>query len=305
VRTPSSQMIDGRLAVTGDVPSGATSVTVIDAAGDEWEAEIQGTSWRVVAGAVAHDEGLVRYRDEQGTVVSVLPAGETFPVPDATDPCPVCDAVAWTQVAIEAGVLIGCERCGFVVGGTAMPPSLGPFGEQRRRVSRPRKATREGDLAEALARVAFAVYGAADRPMRVSRTRADDPREGPVTSIELVARGLSVSSAAIDPAARRPPYASSELVAHLTRFVPAEGAEPRSIPGRVVRSRHQHRAQRRLALRAQEEPRTFTVDGEPVEFSFAALPDCWGARREHDGVELVVMARGMDPADVALARLPR
>lgn len=305
-----SVVVGGRLVVAGLVPGRAASITVIDAVGDEYEATIHGAFWLVVAGDVAHDEGLVRYRDAQGAIVSVLPAGETFPVPDADEPCPVCGAVAWTQVAIEAGALIGCERCGFVVGGTAAAPVQGPFGTARRRAPRRRRRTPDEDLAPTLARAAFPVYGPVDHAVWVSRVSADgeDPRGGPITQLEVLAERdagvLSVSSAAIDPQVRRPPLDRSPLVSHLTRFTAEhEAPEPRSIPARLIRSRHQHREQRRLAMRSHEEPRSFTVDGEPVAFSFAALPGSWGARREHDGVEIVLMGRGVDPEDVALERL--
>lgn len=309
--SPSSLMIGGRLVVAGRVPPTAAAVTVIDAAADEHEATIDGDAWFVVAGEAGFDEQLVRFRDAQGEIVGALPAGERFPVPDATDPCPVCDAVSWTQVAFthdgHPGVSVGCERCGFVVGGVGAPPTFGPFGEVRPRKRRRRKLAPDDLLAPTLARAPFAVYVPVGLLPRVSRFSADD-EDGPLSWLELVAEHdagvLSVRSAGLDSERRRRLRVSSPLVASLEGFTTESDApQPASPPARLVRSRHEHRVRRRLALRAGEETRTLTVDGAPVPFTFIELPACWGARSEHDGVEVVVLARGVDPADVALERL--
>ncbi len=301
-RTPSGLMIGGRLVAAGRVPETATGVTVIDAAGEEHEATLDGDAWFVVAGEAGFDEQLVRYRDAQGEIVGALPAGERFPVPDATDACPVCAAVAWTQVAFtqdgHPGVIVGCERCGFVVGGVGGPPALGPFGEVRPRKRRRRKPAPDDLLPPTLARAPFAVYGPVGLLPRVTKFTADD-EDGPISRLELVAEhdaGIVRVSSSAEP--------GSSLVSHLGSFAASPGApEPQSHPARLVRARDRHRAQRRLALRADEETRTLTVDGAPVPFTFLALPDGWGARRVHDGVEIVVLARGVDPGDVALERL--
>ncbi|RKQ86317.1 hypothetical protein C8N24_4327 [Solirubrobacter pauli] len=258
-RSPSGLMIGGRLVAAGRVPETATGVTVIDAAGEEHEATLDGDAWFVVAGEAGFDEQLVRYRDAQGEIVGALPAGERFPVPDATDPCPVCAAVAWTQVAFtqdgHPGVIVGCERCGCTVGGVGGPPWLGPFGEERPRRTRRRK-TPDDLLTSTVARASFAVYAPVGAPARVSRVSAagEDPFDGPVTWVELVAEPaagvVQVSSAAPD--ARRPTALASCLAAFAT---PTGEPGPQSPPGKLVRSRHAHRVRRRLALRAEEETR--------------------------------------------------
>jgi len=53
--------------------------------------------------------------------------------------------------------------------------------------------------------------------------------------------------------------------------------------------------------RGAEHP--LNVDGQPVTFELLRVDDDWVARHEHDGAEIVILARGIHPDAVALRRL--
>jgi hypothetical protein len=89
-------------------PAGATRAVVIDDRGEEHVMPVEGAAY-----AADLDLGVVRFEDAGGALVPVpLPEGESTAVPDAPEPCPACDAVAWVVAAAE----VCCKRCGFRAG---------------------------------------------------------------------------------------------------------------------------------------------------------------------------------------------
>lgn len=76
-----------------------------------------------------------------------------------------------------------------------------------------------------------------------------------------------------------------------------------SLPASLIRDATDRRAAGRLALAATTRERTFPIDGKPIAFEFLDTGAGWGARCEHNGVEILVAAHRVDPATVALERV--
>ena len=72
-------------------PAGATRAVVIDGRGDVHVMPVEEGVY-----AAGLDLGVMRFEDASGVLVPVpLPEGDRTAVPDAPEPCPACDAVAW------------------------------------------------------------------------------------------------------------------------------------------------------------------------------------------------------------------
>jgi hypothetical protein len=286
----------GRLFVAGRMPPTAASVIVIDAAGDEYPATIKDGVWLATAGTAEYDS-LVRYLDDRGELVSTLPPGPRAHVRDAHESCPACGHVAWVMYDEDEARLIACERCGLVLGGMAafgpLPTEVGTEPPRKRRAPRkPRRtAAYEREMAELLAGVAFPLYGPPDEMPTVRTVQADEDR---VLWIEIDYDTVTMTSAIENIKALR-----TELADFLARHDDA----PVSAAAGVVRFRTAHYAARRqVAMTPAGTHREFAVDRVPARFEFLAVGACWGAQRQHDGVAVTILARGVDPAAVSLVR---
>lgn len=283
-----------RVAVAGCLPHGVAAVTVIDDAGAEHAATIQGQLWMVVVDAFS--EELVRYVDANGEIVSVVPPGEHRPITDAHDACPVCTVVRWVQVENEGMTLITCGSCGFVVCGMGGPP-LDTTGWPRptRSGSRQRGAT--VDQAR-LAKAPYRVYQPAGTAARVTKQSGEGAE---MVSIELINAADTVTVISSLPS--RSPFGTASLQAWFVRARPLNSDDfVYSLPATSVRHAAERRAAGRLAWVATPDTRTFSVDGERVAFEFLDTGAGWTARREHEGTKIVITARIIDPAGVALER---
>ncbi|MDA0179313.1 hypothetical protein OJ997_03305 [Solirubrobacter phytolaccae] len=296
--------------MTGQVPPGAVRVVVIDDAGDEHEATVDGDVWRVVADQAGFAETLVRFLGADGALIAPLPEGPRAVVRDAGEPCPVCDDEAWVQIAVDPRTgMVACARCGFVVGGGGLHPKddhEAPIGlETPRKRRRPRSSTRGLDeaLAEVLARFSWPIYTPVGRTA-VLRRVSDGGEFG---SVELRCEDgetipLTVSTERLDGPRRWPQPLATELV---WRKVEPDSDLVLSHPAMLIRFMGQRRAMRRRVSGVEPTQRTFTLDGVDEAFEFLAVDDVWVARHERDGIEVVLVGNGIDPATVALEPVAR
>ena len=192
--------------------------------------------------------------------------------------------------------LITCGRCGFVVCGMGGPP-LDTTGWPRRARSRSRKRGAALDPAT-VAGVPYRIYQPAGTTARVIKQSGEGAE---LVSIELIDAADTVTVISSLPSCR--PFAAVSLQDRL-----AWASQPDtddliySSPASSIRHAAKRRAAGRLARAATPDERTFPVDGELVAFEFLDTEVGWGARREHEGTEIVVTARGVAPATVALKR---
>jgi hypothetical protein len=245
----------------------------------------------------AFSEEIVRYVDADGELVSVVPAGEHVPITDAREACPACTAVQWVQVEDAGMTLITCGRCGFVVCGMGGPP-LDTTGSPRR--ARYRSRTRGASLSEiAIADAPFDIYAPTGTAARVTKHVG---QEAELVSIELIDAKDAVTVISSLPA--RSAFTAVSLYDRLAQASrPSTDDLLYSIPASAIRHADERRATSRLARAATPDKRTFPIDGELVAFEFLDTGAGWGARREHQGTEIVITARAIDPANVALKRL--
>ena len=57
---------------------------------------------------------------------------------------------------------------------------------------------------------------------------------------------------------------------------------------------------RRQAARVRAQQRPFDFEGVAEPFEYLAIDGKWGARRDHDGIEVVLLASDVDPAAITL-----
>ncbi|MDA0172923.1 YwqG family protein [Solirubrobacter taibaiensis] len=299
----------GRFVVSGSKPSEATRVVIIDDRGDEWEATIAGDAWSVTAGETPFAEALVRFEDAGGAVVAQpLPDGERVAVDEADVPCPVCGAAAWVAI----GERVHCERCGLRVGAGLffMHLYVEEDGEdveiefeddEDEDEDEPEDGDWEAhwrrEQEQAVASAAFPVYG----------VPGDEPEVGGVGSgsegVDTVTLSYGHGEAHLHVESRReePWGMGDRLRSALADLLREHEHVARSDAAERVWSTHAERLARRRAAHAERETRTFTVNGAPEPFAFAAVDDRWVALREHLGVVITLRARGVDPGSVALA----
>lgn len=216
---------------------------------------------------------------------------------DTDERCPECDALAWVMIDVGPHTrLVGCERCAFVVGGMAIGEPLRdtPTERPKFRGSRGRKPG-PGDL-ERVTSMGFPVYGLVGTPPDVTRLRGE---EDAYVSIELAHpdHTLRVVSWTEADEPREP------LSFDLQRLLSER--EPTGYVASHAASLIEHAVARRNAARRPTHASTTTiaVDGMPQPFELLSAGDAWAARRSHDGVEITVLARAVDPAGVQLTRL--
>ncbi len=301
--TPSSRTIGGRTVVAGCLPPGAERVVVIDDRGDEFDATAGDGVYLAVAGEAGFSEPLVRFTDASGALIALpLPDGPRTRVQDAPEPCPVCAAVAWAMVAST----VLCERCGHVAGhaydgsgGTIMIQEGGGGDEVARSAFDAREYLRRQK--EALAAVPFPVYAVPGRAASAAgryggtgevRVAHDPPVEDDRDSRLSVATGVRGEARLQEP--------RDALVSLLEEDF---DDRDRSLSGALVGLTHRERSARRRVARAEPVARALVIDGQPEPFEFVGIGDAWVATRDHGDVQVMVSARAIDPADVALEPL--
>ncbi len=300
---PYGRCVGDRLVVAGCVPSGAARVTVIDDAGEEYEAEIEHGLWLAIAGRSGYTEPLVRFHDGDGALLAVVPEGSRVAVEDADECCPVCDAVAWVQITTDETGIVNCEACGFGVGGIGIQaPGRQECGASARRGARRAQRAVETQLRDVVAQVGWPVYVADGRTAALSKTREDAGRVIAVEIRHATGRGelICVSAPDVDP--RRP---IQSLSSRLERFATHQDAHRgRSHAAILIGIADIARGIRRQAARAQPREQRFDIEGVAEPFEYLAIDRMWGAQREHDGIEIVLLARDVDPASVRLRAGP-
>jgi hypothetical protein len=292
---PHGVRADGRLFVAGRMPPTAASVIVIDAAGDEYPATIKDGVWLATPGTADYDS-LVRYLDNNNQLVSTLPPGPRAHVRDAHEPCPACGHVAWVMYDEDGARIIACERCGLTLGGTAavgpLPAEVGTEPPRKRRAPRkPRRtAAYEREMAEMLAGADFPRYGPPGELPVLRKSSGDEDR---LLSVEIDYDAVTVICAVEhDRGLRR----------HLEAFLARDRDDaPASMAAGMIRWRTAYyTARREVATTPASTHREFVVDGAAARFEFLATGAGWGAHRQHDGVAVTILARGVDPASVSL-----
>ncbi|MDA0184812.1 YwqG family protein [Solirubrobacter phytolaccae] len=283
------------------MPQGAVRAVVIDVRGAETDAVVEGGRWFSEA---VTEERIVRFENANGALVpQPLPQGHRRAIEDAAEPCPVCSAVQWVEVA-EA---IGCERCGWMAcgapstegetAGILLDPLGGEADEPTTSADRDRERRRLRQAARAAA--GFPVYARVGKPVRISGSSGPSPevRTGfHVDQREVPGERVSVETT-VSPGSG---WTLRERLAHLLED---DGwTEDRSQAAQQIQWLHAERTARQQAANTPIETRELVIDGERRPFAFVAAPDGWIAVREHGDVQVVVTAReGTQPQHVALS----
>jgi uncharacterized protein DUF1963 len=300
---------------------------VIDDRGQEHAASVLDGVWAV---RVEASTTVVRFTDVNGAIVAEpLPEGERRIVGDAVEACPVCDALAWVQIADA----VMCERCGYGLGrvqetshGSSM--SLGMGGGIAFRVAGPDDEVEESgggfafDAGEylrrqqaALAAVDFPVYAASGcaasahgrydgaGEILVAHDLSDDSDDDNGYPDEEEDRDdgfklLTVSTVPVGEARTQQPREALASMPHV-------GApyDSRSAAARLVAFGARERALRREVALAVPVERELVIDGSPQTFTFLSAGKAWVGTRRHGPVDILVAASGLAPEDVELEPL--
>jgi Domain of unknown function (DUF1963) len=249
---------------------------VIDERGEEHAMAVPGRGYLADL-----DDGVVRFEDESGALVPVpLPEGERTAVPDAPEPCPACDAVAWVVAARE----VCCERCGFRAGRLWSADQSPAFASI---------AVGPAEEAQIVEYEPLVVPAYAVPSMSTSVSRWDETDR--VTVNHDVPGRLKVITSATPDADLR------ELLSDLLDAFP--DFDDRTEAAQMIGYAHADRVLRRTVLTAPEERLELAVDGVLVPFTAIAVGDVWVARREHDGVYITIVAESFPARHVKLGAL--
>jgi len=323
---------DDRTLLGGLLAPGSVSAEAVDDRGCRIAAAVGNGAWAVVLeqpirGPVA----AVCFRDARGRPVApALPASWTrTAVPDTSEPCPACGAVAWDEVrptddsrgsrstpdgGTEPTPIVVCRTCGHEESiGSVMrfePPDDEDPVEVAERI-RAWEASHRAEQLDMLGRVSFPLYAVAGWPAKLGGHGGSSAGlGGPVTHVKRV----SVSHGPDEPGAvpdleietaiteREHPSESALACEALQRWLydSWDDSPPQSDAGIVLRMRSSDRERRKLAVLSQVTERLIQIDGSPQPFRYVEASGRWAAVRRTDVLTITITGRAVDLDELTL-----
>jgi hypothetical protein len=304
---------DGRFALAGRLPAGASRAIVVLPSGEKVEAACDGGEFRVVFEMVDAGPPPVRFEDDAGAIVRPrLPESwAREPVDDATEPCPACGAVEWELVTpgdhsrgsvqqgdgpLEPASVVVCRRCGHEedVGawtsyaGALDDAATARYVEARRREQR-----------DVVARIDFPAYALAGEPdpWEIAGWGSDGRR---TTAVTISHRDVRIES---EPAPYEGPTERMRGLLY-SELQEAGEAWPEASRGAiVVWLRARERERQAAVTRATPLAVDVAVDGVPVRFEGLRSGSAWGLVGDVGGVRVSISAAGGEPGEVRLRRI--
>jgi len=289
-----------RTLVGGRLPEGAVAAEVLTAGGERVGAAVGGGAWAALLDEplTAGLDPVVRFADAAGaTVRRPLPHGwPREPVDDADVACPACGGRAWELVtAHDARQAVVCRACGHEdpLGSVLTVGSQAERDEEAERLAREHeRETRRLVLADLRVPV-LAPVGAA--PLEL---RGWGGGVGRGTERISVRRGAVEVETADEP--RRWEGDDGVLREALAALLHAVEPGAGSAAAFVLRVRAAERAAVRAAARAVRDDIALRVDRHAQRFVLLRAEGAWVALLRRSGLRVVVSARGIEPARVAL-----
>jgi hypothetical protein len=322
----------------GLLPRGAVSAEVVDDAGERHAAAAaNGAYVTVLNQPITGEVCPVCCRDERGAPVApVLPASwARRAVPDAEEPCPACDAVAWDEVrpddesrgtrgapdgGMEPSPAVVCRSCGHEERAGAWitiehQPDVDP--EAIARARRAYEQAQHDHYKALLAELDFPIYAAAGFSATIAGYGGPTSGlDGPVirvNSISVAQTGNALPQEArlvIETALNNGFERSERALARreLEGWLHAEMPPPRVVrseAGRTIAWHTVDRERRKLAARAQVRTRSLLVDGQQESFTVLEVGARSVAVHQLSGLTITVSAYRIDPGTLRLRPIER
>ena len=328
--TPAREGLNGELTVAGGrLPPRATTALVRDARGEMRPAATGEGVWLIVLPEfTTFGEPIARYHDAGGAIVPTpLPEGApSEPVPDATEPCPACDAVDWHDMRWpqewddedlgDESEALRCAGCGHTEQrGTVVQFELHDDDDTpvTRRLPPDWREQERREHLRVFERARFPVYGLSDawtgpRSMggwgntgrRITEVHlhhgpTEIGEEGPHVSVETMRGGEEKWQTDRE--------MCLEGLSSLLESPEEIQLGERSHAALALWFSASHRMQSERGYRAEPATATIRVDGRPVDFYLLADGDRWAATGRVRRCGVKITSDGVAPDSVELVTI--